>query len=1100
MAIPSFIVCALLLLPGAARAAAIEADLDPRVELAAVVDSLDASSAAAEGFAPGDYPYVAAARARFARFGGHPAVRAAARLAALGVDRVRRGQILAHLSPPPRLEVLVPIPYSFLETREVRRGVEAWLSGLRSFAEEADFMAFFAAERPSTDGAVRRFRASLEQVGYLGKIERYAGLPYAGSYRMLLSPFYKMGGQANSVVFRDDGSYDIETIAGPDDARGAPLDFLTTEIPSTIWHELGHGLFDTLADLHSEEIAARAGLYAGIRQGGCYGDWHQCVKEHVVRAVKIRLIALERGDAAIRQELRQEGEDHFPYLAAMIERLREYESHRKEYPTLADFYPRLLEVFPPAPAQPSPEPDVWLAARARGFSAPGQLARAIRYLDASRRPDLRKRAGLAYLAGDYASARRDAAAVLAAEPGDGEASLVLGLVAGAQGRAAEARAAFEAVEQRCAAAPGGVAAVTCREARRQLDGMAPAAAAVPAPSRPAAGAVPAAPAGEAGFESLKTRAIAAYGRGAFEEALAGLEAALRLAPSDAETHMNVGVVLQALRRWDDAERSYARAVQLAESSRSLGSEELLASILSCRASLFRQRGSPERARQDLEKALASAPADWQRRLETEQQLRELARPEPAVRASTEPLRVLFEVDPRVELFSIVYRLGAREKAGPALPVYAREADLFFAGMSGHAAVRRMARELRAGATDQVRSQAMTLLYLSPPPELAVSTPFPVGLAQLAGGAREEEAFLSDLRDFAARSRFMEFFEAHRETYAAFVQESQKEARTPPGAASVARYLRVSFDATYHFLLAPLLPRPYAGFLKTGGAGAVHEYRIRAPEAVARLPRFGFDSFGELVSHELTHTVTDALAYQHEELQAYAGAGPDGCADNWMGCVVEHVVLAVAIRTLARESGEDAAAGILKDYASRGFAHLGALCDRLREFEKAPEPQTFAAFYPRLVSVFRERLIAQVREKAAAKPPKAEPGEDKNALGVLAFQKGDFAGAAALFKSAVAEDPLRVEAFLNCGVAYEKAGDRDSAMGCYDEGIRVGRIAPSAVTPGVLSDALSSRATLLQSLHRADQARSDLQEALKFAPEGWGHEEDARRRLAALGDR
>src|SRR6185295_2569489 len=101
------------------------------------------------GFAPGDYPYVAAARARFAPLRGHPAVRAAARLAALGVDRVKRGQILAHLSPPPELEVLVPIPYSFLETQEVRREVEAWLSGLRSFAAQSDFMAFYAEQRPA---------------------------------------------------------------------------------------------------------------------------------------------------------------------------------------------------------------------------------------------------------------------------------------------------------------------------------------------------------------------------------------------------------------------------------------------------------------------------------------------------------------------------------------------------------------------------------------------------------------------------------------------------------------------------------------------------------------------------------------------------------------------------------------------------------------------------------------------------------------------------------------------------------------------------------------------------------------------------------------
>ncbi|MFX7878651.1 hypothetical protein ABTK13_20515, partial [Acinetobacter baumannii] len=86
-------------------------------------------------------------------------------------------------------------------------------------------------------------------------------------------------GVANVVAEREDGGVEVTSLVGPERSGGAP-EFWTVRVPGTLWHEESHGILDPLADAWAARIArARPADPAAV----CYGEWRQCVREHVVR-------------------------------------------------------------------------------------------------------------------------------------------------------------------------------------------------------------------------------------------------------------------------------------------------------------------------------------------------------------------------------------------------------------------------------------------------------------------------------------------------------------------------------------------------------------------------------------------------------------------------------------------------------------------------------------------------------------------------------------------------------------------------------------------------------------------------------------------------
>ena len=120
------------------------------------------------------------------------------------------------------------------------------------------------------------------------------------------------------------GTFDVYTLLGPTGAeRGTPLYSPREQLLQIVWHEFSHAFVNSLG----------------------YKHWLDCANEHIIRAIVARLAYHHLGPEAGSRALREDSSRGFHYIHALARRLEEYETHRNAYPTLAAFFPQLIDIF-----------------------------------------------------------------------------------------------------------------------------------------------------------------------------------------------------------------------------------------------------------------------------------------------------------------------------------------------------------------------------------------------------------------------------------------------------------------------------------------------------------------------------------------------------------------------------------------------------------------------------------------------------------------------------------------------------------------------------------------------------------------------------------
>ena len=76
-----------------------------------------------------------------------------------------------------------------------------------------------------------------------------------------------------------------------------------------------------------------------------YSSWGNCVNEHVIRAVVVRLVHQELDPGSADELLKTERDRSFAYIYPLCDKLRRYETSRDRYQNFEDFYPELLDAF-----------------------------------------------------------------------------------------------------------------------------------------------------------------------------------------------------------------------------------------------------------------------------------------------------------------------------------------------------------------------------------------------------------------------------------------------------------------------------------------------------------------------------------------------------------------------------------------------------------------------------------------------------------------------------------------------------------------------------------------------------------------------------------
>jgi len=126
--------------------------------------------------------------------------------------------------------------------------------------------------------------------------------------------------------------------------------------------------------------------------------------------------------------------------------------------------------------------------------------------------------------------------------------------------------------------------------------------------------------------------------------------------------------------------------------------------------------------------------------------------------------ITIEVDPRVELMAIVFRLaGNPEYRQCRIPSYVTDTERYFGDFDHHPAVA-MATRLRN--TRRMSCDGPMSLALHIDPDLRPLKSFEQWPWGLDGRWKKDETreFLEKLRQFAAETRFDQFFRAHRPMY------------------------------------------------------------------------------------------------------------------------------------------------------------------------------------------------------------------------------------------------------------------------------------------------------------------------------------------------
>lgn len=206
---------------------------------------------------------------------------------------------MLHLGDPPALAERVPVDPFTVRMAGGREPLDAFLGAARRFAADSGFMEWYHDRRPAHVSMVRGARSLIERdlipdlADYYGERRR--------AYTLVLAPLAHPGG------------------FGPRERHLPRLRPPVSRLQADI----------------REEVEAHVPWDVHV------ADW---VSEHVVRGVTTRLafreLGREAGEAALRRELRS-----FPHVAEVAERLESYERRRDRYPTLGDFFPRLVALF-----------------------------------------------------------------------------------------------------------------------------------------------------------------------------------------------------------------------------------------------------------------------------------------------------------------------------------------------------------------------------------------------------------------------------------------------------------------------------------------------------------------------------------------------------------------------------------------------------------------------------------------------------------------------------------------------------------------------------------------------------------------------------------
>jgi hypothetical protein len=329
-------------------------------------------------------------------------------------------------------------------------------------------------------------------------------------------------------------------------------------------------------------------------------------------------------------------------------------------------------------------------------------------------------------------------------------------------------------------------------------------------------------------------------------------------------------------------------------------------------------------------------------------------PEPAAKMPVE-----ISVDPRVELFSIIFRLaGNPEYNKGQTDSYAREVEKYFGAYRNHPAVK-YASQLRASRGIGFDAPMSLAVHISSNFGLPLD-PLPSDLDSrwTPKNARE---FLNRARQFSKDTDFRAFFSRqeprYRQALAAMRQFLTEKNRLGWFNDFFGTQTRPDFHLTLALLNGGCNYGPSA---RIGDREAIYCILGVSQQGPAGQAQFDQEAI-YIIIHEFAHSYANPLVDRHLAELRPAGVKLFARAKNqmarqgygsWETMMRESLVRASVVRYAGDIDGPDAAEKSARDEAARGFTWTEPLARLLSEYEA--DRQTYPdleAFFPKIVTFF-----------------------------------------------------------------------------------------------------------------------------------------------------
>jgi len=333
-------------------------------------------------------------------------------------------------------------------------------------------------------------------------------------------------------------------------------------------------------------------------------------------------------------------------------------------------------------------------------------------------------------------------------------------------------------------------------------------------------------------------------------------------------------------------------------------------------------------------------------------------------------RFSITVDPRMELLAVVQHFTSWAPGGhiKSKTTYKDDIDHYFEGFKDHPAIAYVERLVNAGFTHD--APVAFMLYHGDPPELVQKSQYSDYLIGRAKGEENLIEFADELRDFARKTDFIRFYQAHKPLYDTQVAEVKSLLEGKDYVQVLEDFYGESRNS-YGVILPPLFAGGYGITIENKKGYDI--YGVIGPCSL-RGKRVTFACLNYLESiilHEWSHSFVNPLVDQNfnrfkesiDLFEPIKGMMRNQAYPNWRIALYEHIVRACEIHLRANLYEDFKKEKPLRFQEGKGFWYISFIDSLLDVYEtQRRQYPTFSKFVPVIATRLGQISIEDLPER------------------------------------------------------------------------------------------------------------------------------------------